>query len=150
MGSEGIEGRRGPHGSPGMPGADGPPGPSGVTGPTGPPGTRGLPGPTGTKGSIGPTGIKGEPGQNVRSKIFFILHTDYGHPILKAFFHQNPKLLGLGRQFGQISFGAFFSTRFGTVNPAGSCPCSPLINHYFYKKPKPLYPNPKHLVRIGI
>ena len=102
-GSGGIEGHRGPHGSPGMPGADGPPGPSGVTGPTG---TRGLPGPTGTKGSIGPPGIKGEPGQNVRSKIFFILHTDYGHQI-KPFFHQNPKRLGLGRQFGQISFGAF-------------------------------------------
>ena len=25
----------------------------------------------------------------------------------EAFFHQNPKLLGLGRQFGQINFGAF-------------------------------------------
>jgi hypothetical protein len=26
----------------------------------------------------------------------------------EAFFHQNPKLLGLGREFGQINFGAFF------------------------------------------
>ena len=26
---------------------------------------------------------------------------------IEAFFHQNPKLLGLGRQFGQINFGAF-------------------------------------------
>jgi hypothetical protein len=25
----------------------------------------------------------------------------------EAFFQQNPKLLGLGRQFGQINFGAF-------------------------------------------
>jgi hypothetical protein len=25
----------------------------------------------------------------------------------EAFFHRNPKLLGLGRQFGQIHFGAF-------------------------------------------
>ena len=25
----------------------------------------------------------------------------------EAFFHQNPKLLDLGRQFGQINFGAF-------------------------------------------
>ena len=25
----------------------------------------------------------------------------------EAFFHRNPKLLGLGRQFGQINFGAF-------------------------------------------
>jgi hypothetical protein len=26
---------------------------------------------------------------------------------MKPFFYQNPKLLGLGRQFGQIKFGAF-------------------------------------------
>ena len=32
--------------------------------------------------------------------------TDYGR-LLKPFFHQNPKLLGLGKQFGQINFGAF-------------------------------------------
>ena len=25
----------------------------------------------------------------------------------EALFHQNPKILGLGRQFGQINFGAF-------------------------------------------
>ena len=25
----------------------------------------------------------------------------------EAFFHRNPNLLGLGRQFGQINFGAF-------------------------------------------
>ena len=25
----------------------------------------------------------------------------------EAFFHQNPKLLGLDRQFGQVNFGAF-------------------------------------------
>jgi hypothetical protein len=25
----------------------------------------------------------------------------------ESFFHQNPKLLGLGRQFGLIDFGAF-------------------------------------------
>jgi hypothetical protein len=25
----------------------------------------------------------------------------------EAFFHQNPKMLGLFRQFGQVSFGAF-------------------------------------------
>ena len=25
----------------------------------------------------------------------------------EAFFHQNPKPLGLGRQFGQVNFGAF-------------------------------------------
>ena len=26
----------------------------------------------------------------------------------EAFFHRNPKLFGLGRQFGQINFGAFW------------------------------------------
>ena len=36
----------------------------------------------------------------------------FGHcPVLRtpneAFFHQIPKLLGLGRKFGQINFGAF-------------------------------------------
>jgi hypothetical protein len=30
----------------------------------------------------------------------------YGQPN-EAFFHQNPKLLGLGKQFGQINFWAF-------------------------------------------
>ena len=41
------------------------------------------------------------------------LTTDYGlRTPNEAIFHQNPKLLGVGRQFGQISFGAFgvFST----------------------------------------
>ena len=28
-------------------------------------------------------------------------------PKNKAFFHQKPKILALGRQFGQINFGAF-------------------------------------------
>ena len=36
----------------------------------------------------------------------FIAITDYGRP-MKPFFHRNPKLLGFGRQFGQINFGAF-------------------------------------------
>ena len=31
---------------------------------------------------------------------------DYGRA-MKPFFYRNPKLLGLGRQFGQIHFGAF-------------------------------------------
>ena len=35
------------------------------------------------------------------------LNTEYGSP-MKHFFHQNPKLLGLGRQIGQINF-AFVS-----------------------------------------
>ena len=32
--------------------------------------------------------------------------TDYGRP-MKPFFHRNPKLLGLSRQFEQINFGYF-------------------------------------------
>ena len=38
----------------------------------------------------------------------------------EAFFHRNPKLLGVGRQFGQINFGAFgvfICTHFGILSP---------------------------------
>jgi hypothetical protein len=56
----------------------------------------------------------------------------------ESFFHRNPKLLGLGRQFGQkcflafgLFFGQFISTHFGTVS-------FPLINHYYIS----LYQNP--------
>ena len=59
---------------------------------------------------------------------------DYRCPI----FHQSPKLLGWGRQFGQISFGAFGIFSANLLAPIlvlrVSCPCFPLINHYFYKK----------------
>ena len=58
---------------------------------------------------------------------------------IEAFFHRNPKLLGLGRQFGQINFGAFgvFLADLSAsilVIESLNCPCFPLINHYFYKK----------------
>ena len=69
--------------------------------------------------------------------------TDYGRP-MKPFFHWNPKLLELGRQIGQINFGAFgiFSAELSVpilvhwvpcpqISP---CPCFLLFNHYFYKK----------------
>ena len=43
---------------------------------------------------------------------------------MKPFFHRNPKLLGLGRQFVQINlgafgfiFGQFISTHIATVSP---------------------------------
>ena len=56
----------------------------------------------------------------------------------EAFFHRNPKLLGLGRQFGQINFGAFEVFLADLSAPIlvlwVPCPCFPLINHYFYKK----------------
>ena len=74
----------------------------------------------------------------------------------EAFFHQNPKLLGLGRQFGQINFGAFgvFSTDLSAPILVlwVHCPCFPLINLYliYTKKTKPLYPNPQYLFGIGI
>ena len=60
------------------------------------------------------------------------------------FFHRNPKLSGLGRQFGQINFVAFgvFSADLSApiLIQWVPCPCFPLINnHYFYKKTKPLY-----------
>ena len=58
--------------------------------------------------------------------------TDYGRPI-KPFFIE---LLGVGKQIGQINFGAFgvisneisVSTHLGTVSR-----CFPLLNHYIYK-----------------
>ena len=40
----------------------------------------------------------------VFSNLFLYLFTSR---TTNAFFHRNPKLLGLGRQFGRISFGAF-------------------------------------------
>ena len=47
-----------------------------------------------------------------RKQMYFLLHTSHPqtHELQtsnEAFFHQNPKLLVLGRQFGQINFGAF-------------------------------------------
>ena len=77
------------------------------------------------------------------SQYLLLCHTTY-HGLRtpnKAFFYRNPKLLGLGRQIGQINFGAFRA--FGvflsnlstpTLAPWVPCPCFPLINHYFYKK----------------
>ena len=58
---------------------------------------------------------------------------DLGHRL------RTPNLLGLGRQFWQINFGAFgvFSADLSAPILVLSvpCPCFPLINHYFYKKP---------------
>ena len=39
-----------------------------------------------------------------------VIINEYDHGLRmhnEAFFHRNPKRLGLGRQFGQINFGAF-------------------------------------------
>jgi hypothetical protein len=67
----------------------------------------------------------------------------------EAFFHQNPKLFGLGRQIGQINFffGQLIHTHFGTVSPLSMFS----INHpLFLQKTRPLYPHPKYLFGIGI
>ena len=64
--------------------------------------------------------------------------------------HVNPELLGLGRQIGQISSGAFevtISTHFGTVSPLSMFT---VIQSLFLQKTKPLYPHPKYLFEIGI
>ena len=52
------------------------------------------------------------------------------------FLYQNPKLLGLGRQFGQTNFGAFgeFLVNLSTPILIKWVSCLPLINHYSYKK----------------
>ena len=56
----------------------------------------------------------------------------------KAFFHRTPKLLGLGRQYGQINFGVFGAFLDNLSGPLlvlwVPCPCFPLINHTFYQK----------------
>ena len=68
----------------------------------------------------------------------FTNYTDYGRP-MKPFFHPNPKLLGLGRQFRQINFGTFGVLSIFSIN-------QPL----FLQKTKPLYPNSKYLFGIAI
>ena len=56
----------------------------------------------------------------------------------ETFIHWNPKLFGLGRQIGQINFGAFGVFLVDLTAPIlvlwVPCPCFPLINHYFDKK----------------
>ena len=73
----------------------------------------------------------------------------------EAFFHWNPKLLGLGRQIGQINFVAFGVFSADLSAPIlvlwVPCPCFPLINHYFYKKLSLYIPIPNiYLNIIGI
>ena len=82
-----------------------------------------------------------------------IWDTDYERPMM-PFFRWNPKLLNLGRQIGQISFGAFgefsaelLSTHFGTVSPLS---IFSIIQSLFLKKTKLLYSHPKYLFGIGI
>ena len=57
----------------------------------------------------------------------------------EAFFHWNYNFWWLSRQFGQIHFGAFGVFSADLSAPIlvlwVPCPCFPLINHYFYKKP---------------
>jgi hypothetical protein len=69
----------------------------------------------------------------------------------EAFFHQNPKLLGLGRQIEQINFWAF--ERISALILVHTVfPLSMFFIHQplFLQKTKPLYPNPKYLFGIGI
>jgi hypothetical protein len=79
-------------------------------------------------------------------------YTDCGRPI-KSFFHRNPKLLGLGRQFGQIIWGhlvhfwPIYQHPNGTVNPLSVFSINQPLS---LQKTKPLYSNPKYLFDIGI
>ena len=71
----------------------------------------------------------------------------------EAFFHQNPELLGLGRQIGPKiwSFWVFSADLSAPILVLWvPCPYFSLINHYFYKKIKPLYPHPKYWIGIWI
>ena len=71
-----------------------------------------------------------------------------------SLFSSKSQTIDLGRKIGQINFGAFGV--FGANLSAPIlvlwvlCPCFPLINHYFYKKIKHLYPDPKYLFGIVI
>ena len=72
----------------------------------------------------------------------------------EAFFHKNPKLLGLGRQFGQMNFGAFGALLadlsapiFGTASPSSM---SSINQPIFQEQTKPLHPNPKYFLGVGI
>ena len=58
----------------------------------------------------------------------------YGLRTLNEAFHWTPEFLCLGRQIGQINFGAFgvFWAKPMLVQWV-PCPCFPLFNHYFYK-----------------
>jgi hypothetical protein len=66
------------------------------------------------------------------SKLFEPQTTDTN----EAFFHQNLKLLGWRRQFGQINFGAFgvFSTNLSApiFRPAHFGTVSPFLVHVFH------------------
>jgi hypothetical protein len=71
---------------------------------------------------------------------------------MKPFFHQNPTLLGLGRQFGQINFGAFGVFLANLSAPILVSPLSMLSTDQplFIQKTKPLHPNIKYLFGNGI
>ena len=60
----------------------------------------------------------------------------------EAFFHWNPKRLGLGRQIGQINFGSFgvFSVKLSAPIFVlwVACPCFPFFQPLFLQKTKPL------------
>jgi hypothetical protein len=64
-----------------------------------------------------------------------LYNTDYKYPE-RAFF-ENSKLLGLGRQIGPNilgTFRVFFADLSAPILVlCVSCPCFPLINHYFHK-----------------
>jgi hypothetical protein len=71
----------------------------------------------------------------------------------EAIFHRNTKLLGLGRQFGQINFGAFGVFSANLSSPIlvlwVPCPWFPLIDRYFFKKLSLYIQIPKIYVGLG-
>ena len=95
--------------------------------------------------------------KNVRITILFF-HFRFNHGLWtpnEAFFHRSPIFLGFGQtnyadKFWGIwgtYFGPFISTQFGTVSPLDMF----FINQpLFLQKTRPLDPNPKYLLGIGI
>ena len=75
--------------------------------------------------------------------------TDYGLGVrslwtFQAFFHRNPKLLGLDRQFGRIQFGAFGIFSANLSAPIFElwvpCPCFTFHRKAFISKSKVIHP----------
>ena len=84
-----------------------------------------------------------------KRKLLIIRHTDYGRS-MKPFFIEIPNFWAwIDKSWGIWGiFGRFISTHdFGTVSPLSMFSINQPL---FLQKPKPLYPNPKYLLGIGI
>ena len=73
---------------------------------------------------------------------------------IEAFFHRHPKVLGFGRQFGQINsevFGVILAELLAHILVQWvPCLCFQLFNYLLsLQKTKPLYPHPNIYLNLG-